>query len=354
MHGDRQTAQNQDLAMTIVARTPTTIITGFLGAGKTTFINSLLAHKNTLNMTDKWAILVNEFGKIGIDGKLFADSDVAIKEVSGGCICCTNQLSLQIALVRLLSDHKPSHLIIEPTGLAHPDELSSQLGAPHWQTSLHLRATICILNAAQWQEEHHRNHDGYQAHVKFSDIVIINRTQMLSTDQYQALRDWINSIHPNVQIIDMNTASADELMALLGKMPMPKQQPIKVALNPLALKPVVTNTNVTGEIDDTEPPYRYHDKMAGFHVGGWRLPKEWRFDGHELQKWLLNLPHYARIKGIIHTQDGWISLNITQESISIQDSDAQEDSRLELILHQEMDWNGLDGELMGLIISSIK
>lgn len=337
MHGDRQTAQNQDLAMTIVARTPTTIITGFLGAGKTTFINSLLAHKNTLNMTDKWAILVNEFGKIGIDGKLFADSDVAIKEVSGGCICCTNQLSLQIALVRLLSDHKPSHLIIEPTGLAHPDELSSQLGAPHWQTSLHLRATICILNAAQWQEEHHRNHDGYQAHVKFSDIVIINRTQMLSTDQYQALRDWINSIHPNVQIIDMNTTSADELMALLGKMPMPKQQPIKVALNPLALKPVVTNTNVTGEIDDTEPPYRYHDKMAGFHVGGWRLPKEWRFDGHELQKWLLNLPHYARIKGIIHTQDGWISLNITQESISIQDSDAQEDSRLEFILHQEID-----------------
>ena len=354
MHGDRQTAQNQDLAMTIVARTPTTIITGFLGAGKTTFINTLLAHKNTLNMTDKWAILVNEFGKIGIDGKLFTDNDVAIKEVSGGCICCTNQLSLQIALVRLLSDHKPSHLIIEPTGLAHPDELSSQLGAPHWQTSLHLRATICILNAAQWQEEHHRNHDGYQAHVKFSDIVIINRTQMLSTDQYQALRDWINSIHPNVQIIDMNTASADELMALLGKMPMPKQQPIKVALNPLALKPVVTNTNVTGEIDDTEPPYRYHDKMAGFHVGGWRLPKEWRFDGHELQKWLLNLPHYARIKGIIHTQDGWISLNITQESISIQDSDAQEDSRLEFILHQEIDWNGLDGELMGLIISSIK
>ncbi|MCP3897329.1 MAG: hypothetical protein GY683_05605, partial [Moraxella sp.] len=54
------------------------------------------------------------------------------------------------------------------------------------------------------------------------------------------------------------------------------------------------------------------------------------------------------------TQDGWISLNITQESISIQDSDAQEDSRLEFILHQEMDWNGLDGELMGLIISSIK
>ena len=89
-------------------------------------------------------------------------------------------------------------------------------------------------------------------------------------------------------------------------------------------------------------------------MGGWRLPKEWRFDGHELQKWLLNLPHYARIKGIIHTQDGWISLNITQESISIQDSDAQDDSRLELILHQEIDWNGLDGELMGLIISSIK
>lgn len=336
--------------MTVVARTPTTIITGFLGAGKTTFINVLLAHKNALNMADKWAILVNEFGKIGIDGKLFTDNDVAIKEVSGGCICCTNQLPLQIALVRLLFDHKPSHLIIEPTGLAHPDELLSQLGAPHWQTSLDLRATICVLNAAQWQEEHYRNHNGYQVHVKFSDIVVINRTETLSTDQYQALNDWIGSIHPDAQIIDMNTTSADELMALLGKMPTPKLQPIKVALNPLAVKPATTNTNTTNDTDSTELPYRYHDKMASFYVGGWRLPKEWRFNGHELQKWLLNLPHYARIKGIIHTQDGWISLNITQESISIQDSDAQEDNRLEFILHQEMDWNGLDGELMGFLI----
>lgn len=127
-----------------ISATPTTIITGFLGAGKTTLINQLIHHKAC---DERWALLINEFGKIGIDGGLIDNDDgIAIKEVSGGCICCSSQLPLQIALVRLLGTHKPNRLIIEPTGLAHPDELLSQLTQPHWQTSLNIRAVICVLS----------------------------------------------------------------------------------------------------------------------------------------------------------------------------------------------------------------
>ena len=69
-----------------ISSTPTTIITGFLGVGKTTLINQLIGHKAR---TGRWALLINEFGKIGIDGGLIAQDDgIAIKEVSGGCICC--------------------------------------------------------------------------------------------------------------------------------------------------------------------------------------------------------------------------------------------------------------------------
>ena len=118
---------------------PCTLVTGFLGAGKTTVINQLLATKPH---DERWALLINEFGRIGIDGALLASSqdndleqkNIAIREVSGGCICCTSQLPLQIAISRLLSEHHPQRLLIEPTGLAHPRELILQLSAPHWQT----------------------------------------------------------------------------------------------------------------------------------------------------------------------------------------------------------------------------
>ena len=120
---------------------PCTLVTGFLGAGKTTVINQLLATKPN---DERWALLINEFGRIGIDGALLASSqdndleqkNIAIREVSGGCICCTSQLPLQIAISRLLSDNHPRRLLIEPTGLAHPRELILQLSAPHWQTAL--------------------------------------------------------------------------------------------------------------------------------------------------------------------------------------------------------------------------
>ncbi|MBO6225763.1 MAG: GTP-binding protein, partial [Psychrobacter sp.] len=113
---------------TVFQNIPCTLVTGFLGAGKTTVINQLLASKP---VDERWALLINEFGRIGIDGSLLASSQdeaidknsIAIREVSGGCICCTSQLPLQIAISRLLSDHHPQRLIIEPTGLAHPREL---------------------------------------------------------------------------------------------------------------------------------------------------------------------------------------------------------------------------------------
>ena len=71
---------------------PTTLVTGFLGAGKTTLINALITHKSH----QRWALLLNEFGQIGIDSALVTDDDIAIKEVNGGCICCTGQLPLQV------------------------------------------------------------------------------------------------------------------------------------------------------------------------------------------------------------------------------------------------------------------
>lgn len=329
--------------MSIITCTPTTLITGFLGAGKTTLINRLLAQKDTA----KWAILVNEFGKIGIDGGLFQGDKLAVQEVSGGCICCTSQLPLQIALVRLLSEHKPAHLIIEPTGLAHPSELIEQLSQPHWQTSLTLNATICVLNAAQWQQPKYRTHEGYQAHVKYADIVVINRTDVLSDIERTDINDWISQINQHADIMDNDAITDDALFQLMKKPRRLQPSYIKVPLALANHQPLSQDTQDTQEV---LPPYRYHDQMAGFEVGGWRLPNAWAFDGYQLQMWLLKLPNYARIKGIIHTNEGWLSINITPESVSIAHTDERDDSRLELILNTPSDWESLDKALMAFMM----
>ena len=107
---------------------PTHIITGFLGVGKTSAILQLLNDKPT---NEKWAILVNEFGEIGVDGSLFKGNQfkgkqfkgqhtetagVFIREVPGGCMCCAAQLPMRVALNQLLLQAKPDRVLIEPTG----------------------------------------------------------------------------------------------------------------------------------------------------------------------------------------------------------------------------------------------
>nr|CBX70012.1 hypothetical protein YEW_IU38090 [Yersinia enterocolitica W22703] len=93
--------------------TKTNLITGFLGCGKTTTIRHLLSQKPE---HEKWAVLVNEFGEIGIDGALLADSGAVLKEIPGGCMCCVNGFPMQVGLNMLLQQAKPDRLLIEPTG----------------------------------------------------------------------------------------------------------------------------------------------------------------------------------------------------------------------------------------------
>ncbi len=374
---------------------PCTLVTGFLGSGKTTLINQLIATKPT---GERWALLINEFGRIGIDGALLASSqdshtthDIAIREVSGGCICCTSQLPLQIALSRLLSDHHPKRLLIEPTGLAHPRELVQQLSAPHWQTALKMQAVITVLSALQWQQEKYRTHEGFQAHVRDADVLVINRYTQLSADEKQALQAWVAKLNAQISIIwaesdkqtttdEINTSTgySAALSAQLSKSSfvISKQQRVNIAepyravvgLKPNLLSHSLTaNTFHNPESNDdnkhdtsVELPYRYHEQQQDILLAGWRLPAEYVLDADKLQDWLLTLPNWQRIKGIVHTSHGWLQINFTPDSLSTKTVSAQADSRLEIILQAsteqenatavKIDWEVYDLELMALML----
>ena len=374
----------------ILQNIPCTLVTGFLGSGKTTLINQLIATKPT---DERWALLINEFGRIGVDGALLAssqatesaknDNDIAIREVSGGCICCSSQLPLQIALSRLLSDHHPKRLLIEPTGLAHPRELLKQLSAPHWQTALKMQAVITVLNALQWQTDKYRNHEGFQAHIRDADVLVINRYAQLSTDEKQALQTWIEKLNTQVFIVwaesDNQTATndistlTDYSAALNAQLSKPSfiisnQKRVNIAELPknvtdLKLLSNHSPFNKSNDIEadsDIELPYRYHEQQQDIILAGWRLPAHYVFNADKLQNWLLKLPNWQRIKGVIHTSDGWLQMNFTPDSLTTSAVSAQLDSRLEVILQEgteqedmidaKIDWEAYDRELMAMVM----
>lgn len=105
---------------------PTHVIAGPLGAGKTSLIKHLFTQRPA---NERWAVLINEFGQIGLDAALLTldDDGIAIGEVAGGCLCCVNGAPFQIGLGRLLRKAKPDRLFIEPSGLGHPAQLLAQL-----------------------------------------------------------------------------------------------------------------------------------------------------------------------------------------------------------------------------------
>ncbi|MEK1839205.1 MAG: CobW-like GTP-binding protein, partial [Pseudomonas sp.] len=125
---------------------PTHVIAGPLGAGKTSLIKHLLAQRPA---GERWAVLINEFGQIGLDAALLTqDADgIALGEVAGGCLCCVNGAPFQIGLGRLLRKARPDRLFIEPSGLGHPAQLLRQLSEVPWQGVLAVQPCVLVLDA---------------------------------------------------------------------------------------------------------------------------------------------------------------------------------------------------------------
>lgn len=167
--------------------TRTNLITGFLGSGKTTSVLHLLAQKPA---DEKWAVLVNEFGEVGIDGALLADSGALLKEIPGGCMCCVNGLPMQVGLNTLLRQGKPDRLLIEPTGLGHPKQILDILTAAVYEPWIDLRATLCILDPRQLLDERAVSNDNFRDQLAAADIIVANKSDRETAESARALADW--------------------------------------------------------------------------------------------------------------------------------------------------------------------
>ena len=173
--------------------TPVNVITGFLGVGKTSSILNLLQQKPA---DEEWAILVNEFGEIGVDqglikGQITPRNDVMVFEVPGGCMCCTAGLPMQMALNMLLARSKPDRLIIEPTGLGHPTEVMTAISTEHYEDVLDIRATLTLVDARKIKDERYAKHATFNEQLEIADVVVASKSDLYDTQDLDNLQRYL-------------------------------------------------------------------------------------------------------------------------------------------------------------------
>src|ERR1700693_2077219 len=172
---------------------PVTVISGFLGAGKTTLVNRLLWQNPGMTI----GVIVNEFGEVGIDGELILADDNALIEIRNGCVCCTVRTDLVAGVKALLArtDIRLDRLIIETSGLADPAPvLQTFLADADLLTQVELEAVVTLVDAANF---HHHIHDGIaNEQIAFADLVVLNKVDLMDASWLASLENHLRSINP--------------------------------------------------------------------------------------------------------------------------------------------------------------
>jgi G3E family GTPase len=190
---------------------PVTVLTGYLGAGKTTLLNRILTHEHG----KKVAVIVNEFGEVGIDNQLVIDADEEIFEMNNGCICCT----VRGDLIRIIGNlmrrrQKFDHLVIETTGLADPAPVIQTFFVDEdMQGQLALDAVVTVVDAKHIWE--HWEADEAQEQIAFADVILINKTDLVTPEQLSELEQRIRAMNALAKIYRTRNAEL-EMDALLG------------------------------------------------------------------------------------------------------------------------------------------
>jgi G3E family GTPase len=299
---------------------PTHVIAGPLGAGKTSLIKHLLAQRPA---GERWAVLINEFGQIGLDAALLTqDADgIALGEVAGGCLCCVNGAPFQIGLGRLLRKARPDRLFIEPSGLGHPAQLLRQLSEVPWQGVLAVQPCVLVLDAQALAAGKPLPAAQQQA-LDSAGLLLLNKAENLNDSDRQRIA---------------------------AQLPMRPLYWTQQAVLPLSELPGLGAQAFTGVDNFVVPkglaqmPAIWTDPklpicLSQAQEGGWSVGWRWHpsqiFDAVLIGKWLERL-EWRRAKLVIHSTEGWVSANALDNSLlDWQVSEWRRDSRIELIFSE--------------------
>ncbi len=176
---------------------PVTIITGFLGSGKTTLLNHILTNQEGI----KTAVLVNEFGEIGIDNELIISTEDNIVELNNGCVCCTINQDLVQAVHKVLErPEKVDYLIVETTGLADPLPVALTFLGTELRDMTRLDSIVSMVDCANFSLDLFDS-EAAQSQIAYGDIIVLNKTDLVDEGEVDSLENRIREIRESARIL---------------------------------------------------------------------------------------------------------------------------------------------------------
>jgi G3E family GTPase len=288
---------------------PVTVLTGYLGAGKTTLLNRILSEDHG----QRYAVIVNEFGEIGIDGELVVGADEEVFEMNNGCVCCTVRGDL-IRVLRGLMKRQASAargfdaIIIETTGLADPgpvaqtffvdEEVKAKARLDSVTTVVDAKHVLLSLSESREAREQ----------IAFADQIVLNKTDLVSEDELRIIEARLRRLNP-LAVIHRSVRSQVPLDAVLGRGGFDLER--IVALEPQFLNPA---HGEAGHVHDDDCEHDHHDhghdhghadRLHADDIRGVSLRLATAVDGTRMTRWLNELlaaqgPDILRAKGIVN------------------------------------------------------
>ncbi len=315
-----------------------TLVTGFLGAGKTTLLRHLLARRPP---GERWAVIVNDFGAVGLDGAALAQEDTAagvrIREVAGGCVCCAATVPLRVALTEVLRQLRPDRLLIEPSGLGRPGALLGLLREPGLARALVIGPVLCVVDARGLDPadpiRSSMHADTWREQVEHADVLVINKVDLLDDPARARLPEWTDALYPPpAAVVIAEQGRIDP--ALLDLRPAAHWRP--------ALLPQPAETPSAIRVAHAPGLGERHEIDAGaIASAGWLIDSNAlpAFDIDATQRLLMRLPatlaaggwQLLRAKGALRTPVGSRLVQWAGGRISIEALASRGDSRFELL-----------------------
>lgn len=322
-------------------RIPTNLITGFLGTGKTTAVLHLLKKKPA---NEKWSVLVNEFGEVGIDGAILRGHGAEIREVAGGCMCCVADLPMKVALNMLIARTKPDRLLIETTGLGHPQALIDTLSDEYYGDILDLRAVLCLVDPRKLRDSRYLEHKIFRDQLAIADTIVANKIDLCAEEDHLAFKqitgklsspkltlgwvshgqlplDWLNPAHGGQRIAPRATPQKQSFLRTPPTLP-----------EPISLRP-------------GENFARRENRGDGYFSCGWLFAEHTQFDFQVLVKLLAGL-NVARVKGLMKTNQGNYIFNDEDGTLNVSAVEGNIDSIIEMIHDAEVDWQSVENAFL--------
>lgn len=260
------------------ARVPVTILTGFLGAGKTTLVNRILAGAGGR----RYGVIVNEFGELGIDGDLIVGVGDEVIELSNGCVCCALRTDLIASVNELLvRNAKLDAIVIETTGLAAPGPIAQTLMMDEgMRRQLALDAVVTVVDAKHLLASARANPE-VDDQIAFADVIVLNKVDLVGTDDHAEGRDHVRRINASAELHEAVRAD--------------------IALNLLFGKRAFGFDGTLPDRGDHREELEHHH---GDGVGSVSLIAEKPLDTERFHRWMVVLlalrqPDLLRVKGIL-------------------------------------------------------